>query len=248
MAMHGRLVEIYRTADDYRRYTSEDPDRVRALESLYAAYRRYIGRRVLDLCCGGGVLGRVLEKHRRAYVGVDANPDMIRAARQAAREAGSGQRFVLGDVTRVRIAGQFDTVALVGNSLAHFTVDELDALLRRRRVNVHAGSTLIVDYRDLVGMFWSGTWTRTKVQTSIRGNVVHRATVLDLEHGRLEMRSRPASRKWVIDWSHAIWSPFIVESLMRSHGWRLVNRTPPRSAAAIPEHVYDVYRLMAHAG
>lgn len=218
------------------------------MESFYVAYRRYIGRRVLDLCCGGGVLGLVLEQHRRDYIGVDANPDMIREARRAARKVGSTQRFVLGDVARVRIAGEFDTVALVGNSLAHFTVEELDGLLRRRRTNVHVGSTLIVDYRDLVGMFWSGTWSKVKVQTLGREKVVHRATLLDLEHGRLAMRARPASRKWVLDWTHAIWSPFIVESLMGSHGWRLVNRMPPRSGAVIPEHVYDVYRLTASRG
>ena len=246
--MAGRLVDIYRTADDYRRYTSENPERLRAMESFYSVYRRYIGRRVLDLCCGGGVLGRVLEQHRREYIGVDANPDMIREARKAAREARSKQRFVLGGVARVRITGQFDTVTLIGNSLAHFTVGELDQLLLRRRTNVHVGSTFIVDYRDLVGMFWSGTWTKVKVQTFVRGKVVHRATLLDLDHGRLAMRARPASRKWVLDWAHAIWSPFIVESLMRSHGWRLVNRMPRRSGAAIPEQVYDVYRLAASRG
>ncbi len=73
--MRRRLVDIYRTADDYRRYTSENPERRRAMESFYSVYRRHIGRRVLDLCCGGGVLGRVLEQHRREYIGVDANPD-----------------------------------------------------------------------------------------------------------------------------------------------------------------------------
>lgn len=246
--MRARLVDLYRTVDDYRRYTTDNPERRREMQSFYVAYRRYIGRRVLDLCCGGGVLGRVLQQHRREYVGVDANPDMIREARTAAREPGSTQRFVLGDVARVRITGRFDTVTLIGNSLAHFTVGELDELLRRRRANVRAGSTLILDYRDLVGMFWSGAWSKVKVQKLVGGKIVHRATLLDLEHGRLAMRARPASRKWVLGWTHAIWSPFIVESLMHGHGWRLVNRMPRRSGAAIPEHVYDVYRLAATRG
>ena len=246
--MRARLVDLYRTVDDYRRYTTDNPERRREMQSFYVAYRRYIGRRVLDLCCGGGVLGRVMQQHRREYVGVDANPDMIREARTAARETGSMQRFVLGDVARVRITGRFDTVTMIGNSLAHFTVGELDELLRRRRANVHAGSTLILDYRDLVGMFWTGAWSKVRVQKLLAGKIVHRATLLDLESGRLAMRAQSASRKWVLDWTHAIWSPFIVESLMHSHGWRLVNRMPRRSGAAIPEHVYDVYRLAATRG
>jgi SAM-dependent methyltransferase len=239
------LVQIYRTGDDYRRYTLENPDRRRAMDSFFATYRRYIGHRVLDLCCGGGVLGRVLEQHGRDYVGVDANPDMIRAARKAAKDAGSDQRFVLGDVARARIPGEFDTVTLLGNSLAHLNVDDLDEVLRRRRGNVHPGSTFFLDYRDLIGMFWQGTWSRKKTQ-SVVGKVVHRTTSLDLERGRLEMRARPSSRKWVLDWAHAIWSPFILESLMRSHGWRLVSRTPSRSktaAARVPESYVEVYRL-----
>jgi SAM-dependent methyltransferase len=241
--MRRRLVQTYRTADDYRRYTLDSPDRRRAMESFYATYRRHIGRRVLDLCCGGGVLGLTLEEHGRECVGVDANPDMIRAARHAAKTAGSTQRLVLGDVTRARIAGSFDTVTLLGNSLAHFTVAGFDEVLRRRRANVHVGSTFLVDYRDLIGMFWDGTWSRIKTQAVTREKIVHRATLLDLEQGRLEMRARPSSRRWTLDWSHAIWSPFILEAVMRGHGWTLVNRMPPRPP--IPEFNVDVYRLAA---
>ncbi len=244
--MGSQLVRIYRTAEDYRRYTASDPNRPAAMASFYATYRRYIGHRVLDQCCGGGVLGTVLEQHGREYVGIDANPDMIREEGKTARETGGARRFILGDVSRARIAGRFDTLTLLGNSLAHLDVYDFDALLRVRRANVRAGCTFILDYRDLVAMFWQGTWSRVKVQTVVRGKVVHRATLLDLERGRLRMRARPASRKWMLDWAHAIWSPFIVESLMQSHGWRLVNRMPPRphtAAAKVPESNVEVYRL-----
>jgi len=171
---------------------------------------------------------------------------MIREARKAAAEVGSKQQFVLGDVTKHPIAGKFDTIALIGNSLAHFTARDMEQLLDRRRPNVHTGSTFLVDYRDLVGMFWHGTWSRVKVQTHVRGKIVHRARLVDLENGQLEIRARPSSRDWLLDWAHAIWSPFILEAVMRSRGWQLVNRAPsaPRSAAAkLPEYHVEVYRL-----
>jgi SAM-dependent methyltransferase len=244
--VNRHLVDIYRTGDDYRRYTWDDSGRRESLASFYDVYQRYLGKRVLDLCCGGGVLGRILEPTGRSYLGVDANPDMIREARKAAKAAGSKQRFVLGDVTGAHIPGQFDTITLIGNSLAHFNVQDLDELLRQRRGNVHSGSTFIVEYRDLVAMFWQGTWSRVKIQTHVRGKIVHRTRLLDLESGRLALRARPSSRRWVLDWAHAIWSPFILDMVMRSHGWRLLHRSPPRPRsprAAIPESIMDVYRL-----
>ena len=244
--MDSNLVQVYRTAEDYRRYTSENVSRRRALTSFYRKYRRYFGRRVLDLACGGGVLGIMLEPSDRSYLGIDANPDMIREARRAAKARGSRQGFVRGDICRARIAGRFDTVTLLGNSLAHINLREMDELLRRRAENVHPGSTFIIDYRDLVGMFWRGTWSRVKVQSHVRGKVTHRTRLVNLEEGRLHMRARPASGAWVLDWAHAIWSPYILESIMRSHGYRLVRRSalrPSSGIRAIPEHYVEVYRL-----
>lgn len=246
--MSRRLVNIYRTGDDYRRYTWDNPDRRSALTSFVKVYGPYIGQSVLDLGCGGGVLGAVLAPTGRGYLGVDANPDMLREARKLARQEGSGLRFVKADITRSEIPGRFDTVTLIGNALAHFTVGDMDRLLRARRANVHPGSTFLVDYRDLIAMFWQGTWTRVKVQTHLKTKIVSRARLVDLDRGSLDLRARPTTRKWVLDWSHAIWSPFILEMLMRHHGWLLARRSPPRpkpGASKIPEHHVDVYRLAA---
>ena len=234
---------MYRTGEDYRRYTLDSADRRSSLRSLLAWHRRYIGRSVLDLGCGGGVLGALLAPTGRDYLGVDANPDMLREARRI-----DGLRFLEADVTRDRIPGRFETVTMLGNAMAHFTTADMDRLLTARRANVRAGSTFLVDYRDLIAMFWQDSWTKVRVTTHVRGKITHRAKLLDLEKGTLDLRARPSTRKWVLDWSHAIWSPFILEPLMRRHGWLLVHRTapPPKAGASrIPEYYLDVYRLEA---
>ena len=238
--MSRQLVQIYRTGDDYHRYTWENPDRRAALSAFVKDHRRYIGRSVLDLACGGGVLGVLLEPTRRTYLGVDVNPDMLREARK------TGLRFLKADITRDRIPGRFDTITLLGNAMAHFGVRDMDRLLRTRRANVRPGSTLLIDYRDLVAMFWQDSWTQVKVQTHLRTTVVSRARFVDLVHGTLDLRTRPSTRKWVLDWSHAIWSPFIVEMVMRHHGWLLVRRSAlrvPPGRSKVPEGYMDVYRL-----
>lgn len=198
---------------------------------------------MLDLGCGGGVLGALLAPTGREYLGVDANPDMLREARKL-----PGLRFLDADVTHDRIPGRFDTVTMLGNAMAHFTVADMDRLLAARRANVRPGSTFLLDYRDLIAMFWQGTWTKVRVTTHVRGTITHRARLLDLEKGTLHLRARPSTRKWVLDWSHALWSPFILEMLMRHHGWLLAHRSPPkarRGASRIPQDYVDVYRLEA---
>jgi SAM-dependent methyltransferase len=245
-----QLVRIYRTGDDYLRYSWDNLDRRATMTSFVERYRRYFGRSVLDLGCGGGVLGAVLAPTGRSYVGVDANPDMLREARKLEKELGFGT-FLKADITRAELPGRFDTIALLGNALAHFTVRDMDRLLGARRANVHPRSTFLIDYRDLIAMFWEGEWTRIKVQTHVRGRIVHRTQRIDLDRGRLDMRARPSARDWVLDWSHGIWSPFILEMLMRHHGWLLVHRSPPRpkpGARKIPKSHVDVYRLEAVTG
>lgn len=188
------------------------------------------------------MLGTLLAPTGRSYLGVDANPDMLREAQK------TGLRFLRADITRDPIPGRFDTIALLGNALAHFTIDGMDRLMRTRRANTRPKSTFLVDYRDLIAMFWQGTWKRVHVQTFVRGKVTHRAQLLDLEKGALDMRGRPSTRRWVLDWSHAIWSPFILQMLMRHHGWMLVRRSvlrQPQGRARIPESYADVYRLDA---
>lgn len=244
--MDGRLVTFYRTAEDFHRYLPGHAARREELASLFRRYRRYFGSKVLDLGCGGGVLGTVLESTGRAYVGMDVNPDMIRAARKAARERGSTQRFVLGDITRTRLRGRFDTLTLLGNALGHLRARRMEDLLRQRRANVHRGSTFVIDYRDVVAMFWHRAWKPIFVEKHKRGRVVCRTRTVDFRKGDIHIRARPASGRWVVNYDQAVWSPFILEAVMRGQGWDLIRRTSghsPVTGAADPFSWVELYRF-----
>lgn len=247
--MDRSLVRYYRTAENYRRYLVSDPNRYAELTRFFHAHRRYVGRSVLDLGCGGGVLESIVAPSGRRYVGVDVHPDMLRAARAAARARGSTARFLRGDITRLRVRGRFDTLALLGNALGHLSVGEMVELLRLRAANVHAGSTFLLDYRDVVGMFWRGSWTRGPfVQRHKRGTIVSRTRSVDLEEGRIHIRARPASGRWSVEFTQSIWSAYVLEALMRAHGWKLVHRTPGRSVPdgrPEPDRWEEVYRFVA---
>ena len=225
--MTREILRYYRTAEGVARYSLGEPTRSQELAALFHAQRRYFGRRVLDLACGGGVLGFLLEKEGRECVGVDANPDMLREAGRAARDLGSHVRFLLGDATELRVTGRFDTVTILGNALSHLTAREFARLLGTRRRNVRRGSHLIVEYRDTVAMFARALWKSPYRETHKGGTTVHRTRSVDTTRGVIHVRAR-RGREWTVDFTQKIWSPFLVEALAVDHGWTLVRRQENR--------------------
>lgn len=217
------IVSYYRTADRVERYLPGAVRRRRSLASIYRTERRYFGHRVLDLACGGGILGFLLEQEGHDYVGVDLNPDMIRAARSTARRLGSHCRFLRGDAASVTVPGPFDTVTLLGNALGHLRAEEYARLLSRLRICVRRGAHLIVDYRDTVAMFYRHLWQSPFVETHKGGTTTHRTRRVDFGTGEIHLRaSRPGS--WTVKFTQKIWSPFIVAAITADHGWELVER------------------------
>ena len=64
--------------------------------------------RGLDLGCGTGTNAVYLARHGWSAVGVDFAGRAIAKARRRARDAGVACTFVVGDVTRLEVAGLFD--------------------------------------------------------------------------------------------------------------------------------------------
>jgi ubiquinone/menaquinone biosynthesis C-methylase UbiE len=69
------------------------------------------GERLLDLCCGQGVLAPLATQAGVDYVGVDASPKLIESARQRIRHPKA--RFLISDVTKpgTWADGSFDAAA-----------------------------------------------------------------------------------------------------------------------------------------
>ncbi len=77
--------KYYRTTDKYERYHPEG-ERRKEIEELYNTFKKYFGKKILDIYCGGGILGFIVEKDGKGYVGVDINPDMISLAKEYAKK------------------------------------------------------------------------------------------------------------------------------------------------------------------
>jgi SAM-dependent methyltransferase len=220
----GSIEAYYRRHDDFRRYSMEDAKRVKELSRLYDLNKGYFGKRVLDLACGGGILGFIVERHGHDYVGVDLNRDMIGRARAYARRTGSRNRFLLADATRDRVQGTFETVAVLGNALCHFNTMDFGRLLKNVEPSADMGSHFIVDYRDVVDLLFRRKW-KSKLVEKEKGKVtVSRTTGCDTERGDLVMTSQQEGGSSRVEFTHAVWAPFIIEPMMESSGWKLARR------------------------
>ena len=73
-------------AEFYHRYRHGDPEPV--TDAIADAFGLSARDLVVDLGCGTGQLTLPISRRVRAVVGMDPEPDMLRRARQAARDAG----------------------------------------------------------------------------------------------------------------------------------------------------------------
>ncbi len=230
----------YRRHDHFKRYSMDNEKRLKELSHLYSSNKRFFGRKVLDLACGAGILGFLTERDGRDYVGIDKNPDMIKEAKKAGNRKSKRTRFLLGDVRAVRIPGKFDTLTLLGNAVIHFDTLELLTILRNVSGNVHEGAHFIVEYRDVVSMLYSGEWNPRKAQEqhdTVFGKVIgSRSIGVDPLSGNIKIQSLVDGRENLV-FTHAIWSPFIIQPIMEAENYELVKRREN------PRNVWlDVYR------
>jgi SAM-dependent methyltransferase len=220
--MRTNILAYYRKHDFFSKYLTTNKRRVGQVLGLYARNKRYFGRRVLDIACGGGVLGFIVERDGRSYTGVDVNSDMLSSARTHAKKVGSRNRFIQGDVTKMRIEGKFDTICILGNALCHFSTLDFSRILQNTGACCERGAYFIVDYRDMVRLMFDKKWNEGK--RLVREGRISTTKGCDTRTGFVLVTGTDLHGSNEVGFAHAIWSPFIIEPIMTNHGWSLVKR------------------------
>lgn len=233
--------EYYQHVDYLEKYClggKESKGRSGWFQVLYKHYREFFGSRILDLACGGGILGAVIgEDHE--YVGVDINKDMIRKARETVGKAPS-RRFIRGDITKQetfeKIQGTFDTFTFLGNSFCHFTTGHFLKVLKNIDSLVQEGAYFIFEFRDVVKMLYEDKWKEKLTVERPSETVPVETTSCDTEQGAIHQRTKGERE---IKFIHGIWSPFILETLMNCLKWAIIKRKRKKDR---PESVTEVYK------
>lgn len=212
--------EFYKKHESLDRYMMDNFERVSEIRRLYLSNKRYFGKKVLDLACGGGILGFLLESKGHAYTGLDVNPDMIFGAKKYANKVNSKNKFFKLNIIKEKIKGDFDTIACIGNTLGHFTTHEFFKLLK----NLPKSKYFILDYRDVVTMFFNKEWKDKMLEKDKGRSIISITKGFDQIKGTIEKISYEKGKEDKLYFTHTVWSPFIIEPLMKSNGWNLVKR------------------------
>ncbi|MFH1229520.1 MAG: class I SAM-dependent methyltransferase [Candidatus Aenigmatarchaeota archaeon] len=222
--MKENIKQYYRVSDPFSRYSISNKDRVDKIKKLYNSNKKYFGKRVLDICCGGGVLGFIIEPKGHKYTGMDIDPDMINSAKRHVRKINSDNKIILGDATKKKLSGKFDTLTNIGNSLIHINLGSFLKIMKNFEKNIHRGTYFVIEYRDVVRLFYDRQWKNRMVEKS-KGKVIISLTKgANMEVGEAYKEASERSGKNKVEFIHAIWSPFILENIMKLFGWKLVKR------------------------
>ena len=104
----NQLKTYYRDHENYNDYLMKSKERVKSLKNLYNNNKKYFGKKVLDLTCGGGVMGFIVENKGHSYTGMDINPDMIQEAKKYAKEFGGVWNQIFSTADRLEVARSFE--------------------------------------------------------------------------------------------------------------------------------------------
>ena len=88
--------KLYKHMDFFERYGMESKERIKEIEKIYSSNKKFFGNNILDIGCGGGILGFTIELYGKKYTGVDVNSDMIKQCRNYAKRIDSKNKFMKG--------------------------------------------------------------------------------------------------------------------------------------------------------
>ena len=169
-------------------------------------------RRVLDAPCGGGRHARALAAHGYEVAGIDRDPAVIRAAREAA----GGPRYAVAKLADLPLPEPpFDALICLWASFGYGDREANDRQLERMARSVRAGGRIVLDlYHG--GFFAAGQASRA---IEIDGRVIHETrTVANRRlHVRLEY---PGGESDDFDWE--LYEPGDLDVMARRVGCNVV--------------------------
>lgn len=218
------LEKYYESVDRAGKYGVKEEldasERFDEINKIYRSNKEYFGEKVLDLACGGGILGFIVEKDGKNYTGIDLNEEMIERARKFKDKTGSGCKFLHGNVTDVDVQRKFNTITFIGNSIIHFSPEDFIEMIKNIESNSKDGTYFIVEYRDVVKLLAKGEWEDEYEFEENDEAITTLSEKYDTEEGVILQRKKGSDLEWQV----GIWSPFMMESIMNLLGWELVKR------------------------
>ncbi len=117
--------------------------------SYYQLLLAHVGskpKRLLDVCCGTGVIAELLAEQGYEVVGFDISPEMISQAKKKALEKGLALSYHVADAAHFELGETFDGAFSFFDSLNYIIEpDDLASAIERVARHLTPGSTFVFD-------------------------------------------------------------------------------------------------------
>ena len=133
-------------------------DRNAELDRIWDALRLSRDARVLDAGCGSGQLAIAFAERGARVTGIDLSPEMIRRARNHARERGAEIEWRTGDVSQ--LADPLAVFDAINARVLFQFVPDVPATLRELRRVLRPGGRLLASVPGALSPIYRASWMR----------------------------------------------------------------------------------------
>jgi len=110
----------------------------------------------------------------------------------------------------------------LGNALCHINVFDWIKIMENINKMSKKRAYLIVEYRDVVKLLYEKKWKDVMVYEENGKKLVDLLAGADLRKGDFLKFAFSPENNETIEFTHAIWSPFIMRAIMQVLGWEII--------------------------
>ncbi|WP_297090329.1 class I SAM-dependent methyltransferase [Thermococcus sp.] len=211
-------VPLYeKTRDEYDIESERGQERFRELMELLSKHLPVRSGRALDIGCNAGLSSFVLEELGFEVIGIDIQEKAVERAKELAKKRGSKVKFYVMDAKNLNFKeNTFDLVALLGSPLPHFSIYDLDEIVRESHRVLKAKRAIVIEYADnLRGLY---SWYR---DVFVEGPLVSIRESIDFIKGSERRFFIELAGETIFIVEFYLWSPWILEFILRKAGFEV---------------------------
>ena len=235
------LESFYNLLEHFDNYDPNSPIgkmRKQAWLEFLAPRKSLLGKKALELACGGGILSFVLDELGLDVIGVDIQRSMIEKALEFGKRIGSRARFIQGDIKFVDLGEKFDSIFFVGNSIIHFSIDDFEEVLKNVKKHLNPHGVFLIEYSDFI---WE-IFNRNIKSVPVSIKMDQYKLSYDPEKGCvcILIITKKVREDLYEAEKHCyyLWSPWILEEIMTKNGFKKIERHFLKNNTYI-----DIYQL-----
>ena len=115
----------YSALAEWFEYLNDDCDYEKWSQYLIKKLSGYALTDGIDVGCGGGYFTRRLQREGYAMVGLDVSPEMLDKAQRAAMQEGVRSEYILGDVSKNKIARKYSFATAINDCFNYVPQDRI---------------------------------------------------------------------------------------------------------------------------